>query len=160
YEDRAYAADRARESYRYYYMLRYPHDENEWARARRLSPLDGRLAEAGAVFGEKNGWERAKYFVPGAAGRRPGAGPRRRGAGADQRRWGWARAEFFERVGVEHRAVRERVGLFDFTSFGKLDVSGPDALALLQRLADNDVNRPVGSVIYTQLLNPRGGIES
>jgi glycine cleavage system aminomethyltransferase T len=151
YEDRAYATERARESYRYYYMLRYPHDENEWARARRLSPLDARLAEAGAVFGEKNGWERANYFMPGTRGRR---------AGADQRRWGWARAAFFERVGVEHRAVRERVGLFDFTSFGKLDVSGPGALGLLQRLADNDVDRPVGSVIYTQLLNPRGGIES
>jgi len=151
YADRAYAAERARESYRYYYMLRYPHDENEWARERRLSPLDGRLAAAGAVFGEKNGWERANYFSPGAPGRR---------AGADQRRWGWSRAPFFERVGVEHRAVRERVGLFDFTSFGKLDVSGPGALALLQRLADNDVDRPVGSVIYTQLLNPRGGIES
>jgi glycine cleavage system aminomethyltransferase T/glycine/D-amino acid oxidase-like deaminating enzyme len=151
YEDRAYAAERARESYRYYYMLRYPHDENEWARARRLSPLDTRLAEMGAVFGEKNGWERANYFMPGKPGRR---------AGADQRRWGWSRAAFFERVGVEHRTVRERVGLFDFTSFGKLDVSGPGALALLQRLADNDVDRPVGSVIYTQFLNPRGGIES
>jgi glycine cleavage system T protein len=103
------------------------------------------------VFGEKNGWERANYFAPGSAGRR---------AGADQRRWGWSRAAFFERVGVEHRAVRERAGLFDFTSFGKLDVSGPGALALLQRLADNDVDRPVGSVIYTQFLNPRGGIES
>jgi len=151
YEDRAYAAERARESYRYYYMLRYPHDENEWARDRRLSPLDARLAAAGAVFGEKNGWERANYFVPGAPGRR---------AGTDQRGWGWARPSFFERVGVEHRAVRERVGLFDFTSFGKLDVSGPGALALLQRLADNDVDRPVGSVVYTQFLNPRGGIES
>ena len=151
YEDRAHAAERARESYRYYYMLRYPHDENEWARERRLSPLDARLAAVGAVFGEKNGWERANYFVPGAAGRR---------AGTDQRDWGWARPSFFERVGVEHRAVRERVGLFDFTSFGKLDVSGPGALALLQRLADNDVDRPVGSVIYTQFLNPRGGIES
>jgi len=151
YEDRAYAAERARESYRYYYMLRYPHDENEWAREKRLSPLDARLGAAGAVFGEKNGWERPNYFVPGTAGRR---------AGADQRRWGWSRAAFFERVGAEHSAVRERVGLFDFTSFGKLDVSGPDALALLQHLADNDVDRPVGSVIYTQLLNPRGGIES
>src|SRR5439155_990511 len=108
-----------------------------------LSPLDGRLAAAGAVFGEKSGWERANYFVPGTPGRR---------AGADQRRWGWARPAFFERVGGEHRAVRERVGLFDFTSFGKLDVSGPGALALLQRLADNDVDRPVGSVVYTQLL--------
>ena len=89
--------------------------------------------------------------MPGTPGRR---------AGTDQRRWGWARAAFFDRVGAEHRAVRERVGLFDFTSFGKLDVSGPGALALLQRLADNDVDRPVGSVIYTQFLNPRGGIES
>ncbi|PYN75106.1 MAG: hypothetical protein DMD96_28970 [Candidatus Rokuibacteriota bacterium] len=151
YEDRAYAAERARESYKYYYTLRYPHDENEWARGRRLSPLDARLGEAGAVFGEKNGWERVNYFVPGSPGRR---------AGADQRRWGWARPAFFERVGAEHRAVRERAGLFDFTSFGKLDVSGPGALRLLQRLADNNVDRPVGSVIYTQFLNPRGGIES
>src|SRR5712691_2247286 len=107
YADRAYAAERARESYKYYYMLRYPHDENEWARGRRLGPLDARLAESGAVFGEKNGWERANHFEP-----------------------------------------------------GKLDVSGPGARALLQRLADNDVDRPVGSVIYTQFLNPRGGIES
>ncbi len=151
YADGAYAAERARESYKYYYTLRYPHDENEWARGRRLSPLDARLGEAGAVFGEKNGWERANYFVPGARGRR---------AGADQRQWGWTKPAFFERVGAEHRAVRERAGLFDFTSFGKLDVSGPGAPALLQRLADNDVNRPVGSVVYTQFLNPRGGIES
>jgi 4-methylaminobutanoate oxidase (formaldehyde-forming) len=151
YEDRAYAAERARESYKYYYTLRYPHDENEWARARRLGPLDARLAESGAVFGEKNGWERVNYFEPGAPGRR---------AGADQRRWSWGRPAFFERVGEEHRAVRERAGLFDFTSFGKLDVTGPGALALLQRLADNDVDRPVGSVVYTQFLNPRGGIES
>jgi 4-methylaminobutanoate oxidase (formaldehyde-forming) len=151
YEDRPYAAERARESYKYYYLLRYPHDENEWARGRRLSPLDARLTQAGAVFGEKNGWERPNYFVPGAPGRR---------AGADQRQWGWARPAFFEHVGAEHRAVRERAGLFDFTSFGKLDVRGPGALALLQRLADNDVDRPVGSVVYTQFLNPRGGIES
>lgn len=151
YEDRAYAAERARESYKYYYTLRYPHDENQWARLRRLSPLDARLSALGAVFGEKNGWERVNYFEPGRPGRR---------AGADQRQWGWGRAAFFEQAGAEHRAVRERVGLFDFTSFGKIDVWGPGAPALLQRLADNDVDRPVGSVIYTQFLNPRGGIES
>ncbi len=152
YEDRAYAAERARESYRYYYMLRYPHDENEWARARRLSPLDARLGRAWARCSAR----RTAGSAPTTS--RPGRPGRR--AGADQRRWGWSRAAFFERVGVEHRAVRERAGLFDFTSFGKLDVSGPGALALLQRLADNDVDRPVGSVIYTQFLNPRGGIES
>ena len=86
----------------------------------------------GAVFGEKNGWERR--LRAGRTGRR---------AGADQRRWGWSRAAFFDQVSVGHRAVRERAGLFDLTSFGKLDVSGPGALALLQRLADNDVDRPV-----------------
>lgn len=151
YEDPAYAAERARESYKYYYFLRYPHDENEWARLRRVSPLDARLCQLGAVFGEKNGWERVNYFEPGKPGRR---------AGADQRQWGWGRPSFFEHVGEEHRAVRERVGLFDMTSFGKIDVRGPGALTLLQRLADNDVDRPVGSVIYTQFLNPCGGIES
>ena len=151
YADRAYAAERARESYKYYYLLRFPHDENEWARERRLSPLDARCLALGAVFGEKNGWERANHFEPGAPGRR---------AGAEQRQWGWRRPPFFELVGAEHAAVRERVGILDMTSFGKLDVRGPGALALLQRLADNDVDRPVGSVVYTQFLNPQGGIES
>lgn len=151
YEDRAYAAERARESYKYYYELRYPHDENEWARERRLSPLDERLLALGAVFGEKNGWERVNYFEPGRPGRR---------TGAEQKKWGWGKPPFFEQVGLEHQAVRERAGLFDLTSFGKIEVSGPGALALLQRLADNNVDRPVGSLIYTQLLNPSGGIES
>ena len=151
FEDRSYAAERARESYKYYYVLRYPHDENEWARPRRLSPLHSQLAALGAVFGEKNGWERVNYFDPGQPGQR---------AGAEQKRWGWGHPPFFEQVGLEHRAVRERAALFDMTSFGKIDVRGPGALALLQRLADNNVDKPVGSVIYTQFLNPRGGVES
>lgn len=151
YADRAYTTARARESYKYYYYLRYPADEDELGRPLRLSPVDARLRALGAVFGSKNGWERANYFQPGQPWRR---------AGADQRAWGWGRAPFFEQVGREHRAVRERVALFDLTSFGKIDVRGPGALALLQRLADNDVDRPVGSVVYTQFLNRRGGIES
>ena len=151
FEDRAFAAARARESYRYYYMLRYPHDENESVRERRLSPLDGRCLALGGVFGEKNGWERALYFEPGRPGRR---------AGADQGAWGWGRPAFFDRVGEEHRAVREQAGLLDMTSFGKIDVRGSGALALLQRLSDNDVGKPPGSVVYTQFLNPRGGIEA
>jgi 4-methylaminobutanoate oxidase (formaldehyde-forming) len=151
FEDRAYAAERARESYRYYYMLRYPHDENESVRMWRLSPLDGRCLALGAVFGEKNGWERVNHFEPGRPGRR---------AGADQRAWGWGRPAFFDLVGAEHRAVRERAGLLDMTSFGKLDVRGPGALSFLQRLADNDVGKPPGSVVYTQFLNSRGGIEA
>ncbi|MBE7470056.1 MAG: FAD-dependent oxidoreductase [Anaerolineales bacterium] len=86
YEDRTYAAERARESYKYYYELRYPHDENEWARERRLSPLDGRLLKLGGVFGEKNGWERVNYFEPGRTGRR---------AGAEQKKWGLGQTALF-----------------------------------------------------------------
>ncbi|HKB27397.1 MAG TPA: aminomethyltransferase family protein, partial [Candidatus Limnocylindrales bacterium] len=71
---------------------------------------------------------------------------------------GGARPDWFERVGEEHRAVRERVGIIDLTSFGKIEVSGPGALALLQRTCANDVDRPVGSTIYGQFLDANGGI--
>ncbi len=150
-EDRPYAAERARESYKYYYVLRYPHDENEWARGKRLSPLHSRCEALGAVFGEKNGWERVNYFDPGKPGRR---------AGAEQKQWGWGRPAFFDQIGEEHRAARERVAIWDMSSFGKIDVRGPGALALIQRLTDNDLDKPAGSVVYTQFLNERGGIES
>ena len=146
--DRGYAAEKAREVYRYYYALQFPSDEGEWGRPLRTSPLLDRLVAQGAVFGERAGWERAHYFVPGQPGRRQGA---------DERTWG--RPSYWEHVAREHRAVRERVGVLDMTSFGKLDVTGPGAARFLQRLCANDVNRPVGSLVYTQCLNARGGIE-
>jgi 4-methylaminobutanoate oxidase (formaldehyde-forming) len=146
-----YAVERTRECVKYYYRLKFPHDENEWARPQRTSPVHFRLQELGAVFGEKYGWERVNFFQPGKLWRM---------AGADQRQWGWTRPPFFERVGQEHAATRERVCLFDLTSFGKFDVRGPGALRLLQRVADNDLDKPVGSAIYTQFLNSRGGVEA
>ena len=149
YRDPAWAAEIARETYRYYYELRYPFDQDELGRPRRESPLMSRLQEAGVVFGAKNGWERAEYVAPSEPWRR---------AGADQHAWGWAEPPFNARVGVEHRAVRERAGIFDMTSFGKIEVEGPDALAVLERVADNSIGRPVGSVVYTQFLERRGGI--
>jgi glycine cleavage system T protein len=146
-----FCSERTREGVKYYYRLRFPNDENEWARPHRLSPVHFRLQEMGAVFGEKFGWERVNFFQPGKPWRR---------AGADQREWGWNRPPYFERVGEEHRATRERVCLFDLTSFGKIEVSGPGALQLLQRVTDNDMNKPVGSATYTQFLNTRGGVEA
>jgi glycine cleavage system T protein len=146
--DRRYAAEKAREVYRYYYAPQFPCDENEWGRPHRTSPLLDRLLALGAVFGERAGWERAHYFVPGSPGRRQGA---------DERTW--ERPSYWEHVAREHRAVRERVGLLDMTSFGKLDVTGAGALVFLQRLCANDVDRPTGSLVYTQCLNARGGIE-
>jgi len=151
YSDPVYAAERTRECVKYYYRLKFPHDEPEWARPHRVSPVHHRLQELGAVFGEKFGWERVNFFQPGQPWRR---------MGEDQRQWGWTRPPFFERLSQEHTATRERVTIFDLTSFGKIEVSGPGALPLLQRLADSDLDKPVGSAIYTQFLNTRGGIES
>lgn len=151
YTDPFYAAERTREGVKYYYYLRFPNDENEWARPRRLSPVHYRLQELGAIFGEKNGWERVNYIQPGRSWRR---------AGADQRQadWQWGRPPFFERLRQEHTAVREQTGLFDMSSFGKVDLHGPGALSLLQRLADNNLDVAVGKVVYTQFLNTRGGV--
>ena len=151
YANPEYAAERTREGVKYYYRLRFPNDENEWARPHRVSPVHYRLQEMGAVFGEKFGWERVNYFEPGKPWRR---------AGTDQREWGWNRPPYFERVGKEHEATRERATLFDLTSFGKIEVSGKGALPLLQRVADSNIDQPVGTATYTQFLNAHGGVEA
>jgi 4-methylaminobutanoate oxidase (formaldehyde-forming) len=151
YSDFNYAADRTCESVKYYYRLRFPHDEHELARPHRVSPLHYRLLENGAVFGEKFGWERVNYFEPGKPSRR---------MGEDQRLWGWTKPPFFERMRQEAVATRERATLFDLTSFGKIEVKGKGALLLLQKLTSSNMDRPVGNAIYTQFLNTHGGIES
>ena len=149
HRDAGYVAELARETYKYYYLLRYPFDSDEWGRPRRTSALHSRLQDLGAVFGAKHGWERPDYFQPD--------GPWRR-AGPDQRRFGFTRPPYFERLAEEHRAFRERVGIIDMSSFGKVEITGPGALSLLERVAGNRIDRPVGSVVYTQLLEKDGGI--
>lgn len=149
YRDPVLTSEAAREAYRYYYRQRYPLDTSTAGRGRRLSPLHGRLEELGAVFGTKNGWERADYFQPGHPWRR---------AGEDQRAFGWAAPPYLPQLAAEHAAFRERAGIIDLSSFGKIAVSGAGALALLTRVCDNDVDRPVGRVVYTQFLDRRGGI--
>ena len=151
YSHPAYTIERTRECVKYYYRLRFPNDEYEWARPYRMSALHTRLQDLGAVFGEKFGWERVLYIKPGKAWRL---------AGEDQRKWGWKKPPYFERLRQEHEATRERVCLYDLSSFGKIDVRGPGALPLLQRVTDNNMNQPPGSAIYTQFLNSKGGIES
>jgi 4-methylaminobutanoate oxidase (formaldehyde-forming) len=149
YRDPGFAAESAREAYRYYYRLRYPFDSDQAGRPRRLSAVHSRLQEAGAVFGTKHGWERADHFEPGRPWRR---------AGEDQRAYGWTRPPWLDRVAEEHRAVRGAVGLIDLSSFGKIEVRGPGALGLLQRVAVGDVDRAVGAMLYTQFLDRRAGI--
>jgi glycine cleavage system aminomethyltransferase T len=149
HRDQRYAAELAREAYRYYYYLRYPFDSDEWGRPRRTSALHNRMQDLGAVFGAKHGWERVDYYEPGLPWRR---------AGADQRRFGWTRPPYFDVMAEEHAAFRERAGIIDMTSFGKIEVSGAGALPLLERVAGNLIDRPAGSVMYTQLLEKDGGI--
>jgi 4-methylaminobutanoate oxidase (formaldehyde-forming) len=148
YRSQAYTLARATEVYATYYDIKYPNHERRAGRPLRLSPAYGRLSELGASFGEKSGWERANWFEPNAADGDESLRPR-----------GWAGENWSPAIHAEAMATRERAGLFDETSFAKFEVHGPGALGLLQRLCANDVDRPPGSVVYTQMLNSRGGIE-
>ena len=149
YRDPTWRAALATETYADYYRLRFPYDADVACRPRRLSALHGRLQEAGAAFGTKAGWERSDYHRPGLAWSV---------VGRQARQLGWRKPDWFERVGDEHRAVRERAGIIDLSSFGKIEVSGLGALALLQRVSANEMDRPVGAATYTQWLDDRGGI--
>jgi 4-methylaminobutanoate oxidase (formaldehyde-forming) len=149
HRDHRYAAELSREAYKYYYYLRYPYDSDEWGRPKRTSALHTRMQDVGAVFGAKHGWERPDYFQPGRPWRR---------AGADQRAFGFTRPPYFDVLAEEHHAFRNRVGIIDMSSFGKIEITGPGALALLERVAGNLIDRPVGTVVYTQLLEADGGI--
>ena len=143
---KSFMYERAVESYGRYYHIAWPNHEPDAGRDARRSPLHATLLDAGAVYGNKFGWERPNWFAP--PGRRPVDAP------------SFERGPAFEAIGAEHRAVRERVALIDMSSFSKYEVRGPGALALLQKLAGNDLDRPVGTIVYTQLCNERGGIEA
>jgi 4-methylaminobutanoate oxidase (formaldehyde-forming) len=144
---RRYLAERSSEAYGSYYAVHWPGEEMESARGLRRSPLHATLAARGAVFGSKAGWERPLWFDTKAV-------PAREEPSFEGKP-GW-----FDAVGLEHKAVRERVALFDQTSFSKFEIEGPGALAALERIAANRIDRPVGSCVYTQLCNERGGIEA
>jgi 4-methylaminobutanoate oxidase (formaldehyde-forming) len=138
-------AERTGETLGLHYAMRWPRQELETVRPLRTSPLYDLLAAHGAEWGSKNGWERANYFRPAGAARPPYT------LGTP----GW-----LPWMIEEQRATREAVALYDQTSFSKLLLQGRDALAVLQRLCANEMNVPAGRMVYTPLLNARGGIES
>jgi len=144
--NRRYLHDRTVEAVGNLWALHWPHKSPVTARNVRVSPLHDRLAAAGAKFGEAGGWERAQWF--GGAGTPTGA------------HGTFGRGDWFKASGAEHEATRSAVTLFDQTSFAHLLVQGRDALALLQRLSTNNVDVPVGRIVYTPWLNERGGMES
>lgn len=144
----SYVRRRALDAYSRYYDIVYPGEERLDERPLRVSPVYARLLELDASFGEKNGWRRPNWFSSNAAG-------------ADAPRpAGWAGHSWSAAIGAECLAARDAAALFDQSSFGKLTVAGPDALATLERVCANRIDRPIGSLVYTQILNPRGGIEA
>ncbi len=138
--------ERTHEMYGKHYTMAWPHEEHQSGRPFRCSPLYEELKTQGACFGEKLGWERPNWFAP------EGVTPEDEYSFGEQN---WVRYS-----GDEHRAAREAVAVFDQTSFGKFIVEGADSARALEWICANRIDRPVGSVIYTQLLNSRGGIES
>jgi len=155
YRSRAHTLARSYENYATYYDIHYPNEERTSDRPLRLSPAYPRLAALGVSFGEKSGWERPNWCPPNAAD------PRWGGEEALEalRPRGWAGEIWHPAIAAEALATRSAAALFDETSFAKIEVAGPGALALMEWLCANEVDRPVGSIVYTQLLNRRGGIE-
>ena len=137
--------ERVPETLAVHHRIAYPGRQHETVRDLRLSPLHDRLAAKGAEFHERGGWERPAVFRRG----------RQISFELTFGRPGWLDAS-----GEEHRAAREAAALFDQTSFAKLLVQGRDAARVLQRLCANDVAVPVGRIVYTPMLNRRGGYES
>ncbi len=143
--NRRHLADRTAETLGLHYAMRWPREELATVRPLRRSPLYDRLRAKNAVFGSKLNWERANYFLP--AGARPPLPT------LDTPGW-------LPIVLDEQRAAREDVVVFDQTSFGKFVLTGRDALQLLQRLCANDIDVALNRMVYTAMLNERGGFES
>ena len=145
-----YVLERGKQQYREVYDIIHPRQQPARPRKLRLSPFYARHAELGAEFVTGAGWERPQWFEANAGLVPPDAPWRERDA--------WAAKLWSPIEGAEHLATRSNVALFDITAFAKLDVQGPDALAFLERVFANRIDRPVGSLVYTAALTPRGGI--
>jgi glycine cleavage system aminomethyltransferase T/glycine/D-amino acid oxidase-like deaminating enzyme len=138
--------DRVSEVLGLHYAIAWPNRELETARPFRRSPVYHLLAEANACFGSKMGWERPNFFAP------PGLAP--------VVEYSWGQQNWQPWSAAEQLATRERVAVFDQTSFSKYLVSGEDAQAALQWLCTNDVAVEPGRTVYTGMLNDRGTYES
>lgn len=145
HHDIEWVRKRTLELYGKHYSIAWPNEEHQSGRPCRISPLYAKLKGQGACFGEKLGWERPNWFAaPGTEAKDI---------------YTFGRPNWFDAVGREHRATRERVAVFDQTSFSKFLLIGPDAEAALNWICANDTAKPVGTITYTQLLNDKGGIE-
>ncbi len=149
YRSQGYSLARSIENYATYSDIHYPNEERQSGRPLRMAPTYDQLSALGAEFGEKSGWERPNWFESNAAAGDEALRPR-----------GWAGQHWSPAIGAEAMATRTTAGLFDESSFAKLEIAGPGALGFLERVCANRIDRPVGSIVYSQLLDPRGGIQA
>ena len=144
--NKKYLFERSKETLGLLYADHYPFRQKVTARGVRRTPFHRHLLERGAVMGELAGWERANWFA--------------REAQEAEYQYSWSRQNFFDNVREEHMAVRQNVGMYDMSSFGKIRVEGRDAETFLNYIGGGDYSVPVGKIVYTQFLNRRGGIEA
>ncbi|MEL6598071.1 MAG: FAD-dependent oxidoreductase [Pseudomonadota bacterium] len=144
--NRKYLEERAKETLGLLYADHFPYRQKATARGIRRSPLHEHLKSHGAVFGELAGWERANWFAED-------------GQPAEYQ-YSWGRQNWFENSRAEHMAIREAVGMYDMSSFGKICVEGRDAELFMNFVCGGDMSVPAGRIVYTQFLNDRAGIEA
>ena len=149
---RPYVKARAAQQYREVYDIIHPRQQLENPRNLRLTPFYTRQHELGGVFFENAGWERPQWYDSNE-------GLLDSLTVTGETRTGWEAREWSPTVAAEHVATRERVAMFDMTPFAKFEVTGPGALGTLQRLATNQMNKPVGSITYTSMVTSSGGIK-
>ena len=144
--NKTYLFERSKETLGLLYADHFPFRQKATARGVRRTPFHAHLLERGAVMGEIAGWERANWFANEGQER--------------EYKCSWQRQNFFDNVAAEHKAVRENVGMYDMSSFGKIRVEGRDAEAFMNYVGGGDYTVANGKIVYTQFLNKRGGIEA
>ncbi len=144
--NKQYLFERSKETLGLLYADHYPYRQKATARGVRRTPFHHHLLKNGAVMGELAGWERANWFANDGQER--------------EYQYSWKRQNWFENSAAEHRAVRENVGMYDMSSFGKIRVEGPDAEKFMNYIGGGDYSVPAGKIVYTQFLNRTGGIEA
>ena len=144
--NKKYLFERSKETLGLLYADHFPFRQKESARGVRRTPFHEHLKSKGAVFGEVAGWERANWFSNNGQ--------------SDEYRYSWKRQNWFENSAREHMAVRENVGLYDMSTFGKIRVEGKDAESFLNYLCSANLSVDIGKIVYTQFLNSKGGIEA
>ena len=144
--NKKYLFERSKETLGLLYADHFPFRQKESARGVRRTPFHEHLKSKGAVFGEVAGWERANWFSFDGQ--------------HDEYVYSWKRQNWFENSAKEHMAVRENVGLYDMSTFGKIRVDGKDAERFLNYLCGANLSVDIGKIVYTQFLNSKGGIEA